>query len=462
MQYVYSVPTVPSFTDKGLVGYDLGPLNLKDFELIYVDSNIGHDKFILSKKITRIYFIVSGNGHFTINNGKYDVGAGMIVEIPPKVEYCYSGKMKLIVFSTPRWFGGNDTFPKWNPDVVPWGDLSCAEFRGSWFLAAFIKWRIFGKSPLTAFLRLTQKLWNQLPISVSNLGPISYLGQSLHRLARINDVRVQSFNTHFFQNRPQLELIRRLAERSIDAEVLKVAVLGCSIGAEAYSIASTIRSARPELKLAISAVDISDLAVNVGRRGVYSRREPKLTNTDLFRVITAPEIDELFDFDGETLTVKSWIKEGIDWYVGDVGRREVLDTLGPQDIVIANNFLCHMDDLAAERCLRNIARSVGPNGFLFVSGIELGIRTKVAKELGWEPLPDLVEEIHAAEPLRENEWPCHYAALEPCDKKRHDWRIRYATAFRIPSVDAEESSPRGRHARNQVPPGSITPALRTG
>jgi chemotaxis methyl-accepting protein methylase len=377
MQYVYSLPTSPSFTDKGLVGYDFPPLKQKDLEIIYVDAQRGHDKFILSKRITRIYYILSGRGHFTIADRKYDVSAGMLVEIPPKVEYCYSGRMKLIVLSTPRWFGGNDTFTKWNPDVVPWGDLTCAADRGSW-LTRLIKLRIFEKSPVTAFLRLNQRLWSQLPASVSDLGPVYYLGKSLHRLARIHEVPTQSFSTYFLQNRPQLELIRRLAERSSEANVLKVAVLGCSIGAEAYSIAWTIRSARPELKLVMHAVDISGLAVEVGRTGVYSRVASQLTSTDIFERVTEAEIDKLFDIDGNSLTVKSWIKEGIEWHIADVGEPEILDTLGPQDIVVANNFLRHMGDLIAERCLRNVARLVSQNGHLFISGMDLDVRTKVA------------------------------------------------------------------------------------
>ena len=50
-------------------------------------------------------------------------------------------------------------------------------------------------------------------------------------------------------------------------------MLGCSTGAEAYSIAWAIRSARPELKLVLQAVDISRSAVAVGKRGAYSHRK---------------------------------------------------------------------------------------------------------------------------------------------------------------------------------------------
>jgi SAM-dependent methyltransferase len=430
MQYVHSLPASASFINKGLSGYDFGPLNQKDLEIIYVEVEKGHDTFLVSKRIVRIYYILSGSGCFTIADRKYDVSPGMIVEIPPKAEYCYSGKMRLLVFSTPRWFSGNDTFTKWNPDVVPWGDLTYAADGGS-SMTRLARLRIFGKSPLSAYLRLNQRLWNKLPASFTALSPIGSYGRFLHTLARTQGVRTQAFSTHFLRNRPQLELIRRLLERNIKADKLRVAVLGCSTGAEAYSVAWRIRSARPDLKLVLHAVDISSLAVEVGKSGVYSLATSQLTNTDMFERMTGAEIEELFDRDGDAVAVKSWIKEGIKWDVGDVREPEILDTLGLQDIVVANNFLCHMDPSMAERCLRNIARLVSPNGYLFVSGIDLDIRTKVANDLGWRPVQELLEEIHEGDPGMRSHWPCNYGGLEPLNKRRQDWRIHYAAAFQL-------------------------------
>jgi SAM-dependent methyltransferase len=185
------------------------------------------------------------------------------------------------------------------------------------------------------------------------------------------------------------------------------------------------------LKLIFHAADISGRAVEVARCGVYSQATSQFTGTDIFDRMTGAEIEELFDRDGDLFTVKSWIKEGIQWHVGDAGEPEILDVLGPQDIVVANNFLCHMDASMAERCLRNIARLVSPNGYLFVSGIDLDIRTKVAVDLGWNPLDELLEELHEGDPRMGSTWPFNYSALEPLNKRRRDWRLRYAIAFQL-------------------------------
>jgi chemotaxis methyl-accepting protein methylase/mannose-6-phosphate isomerase-like protein (cupin superfamily) len=438
MQYIHSLPTSNSFDGMGLFGYTFGPLNQKDLEIYYIEVEKGHDTFMISKRITRTYYVLSGSGYFTIADHKYNVSPGMLVEVPPKVEYCYSGNMKLIGISKPRWFSGNDTHTKWNPDVVR-TDYPCAADDASQ-LTRLVRLRIFRKSPIGAYLRLNQLLWNKLPASFTALGPIRSYGHFLHMLARMQGVRAQALSTFFLRNRPELELIKRLVEQRTRAGTLRVAVLGCSTGAEVYSIAWRIRSARPDLKLILHAVDISKRAVEVGRCGVYRLVAPQLTNADIFERMTGAEIEELFDRNGDVLTVKSWIKEGIDWHVGDVGESETLDALGAQDIVVANNFLCHMDAPTAERCLRNIARLGSPHGHLFVSGVDLDIRTKVAADLGWHPLQELLEEIHGGDPCMNALWPCHYAGLELLNKSRKDWRVRYASAFQLVGSGAEPLS----------------------
>jgi SAM-dependent methyltransferase len=287
-------------------------------------------------------------------------------------------------------------------------------------------------------------------------------GSFLHRLAGIEGVRGQAFSTFFLRNRAELELIRRLLELKSNGATLRVAVLGCSTGAEAYSVAWRIRSARPDLTLILHALDISKQAVEFAKSGVYSLKDSQLTATNIFEHMTAAEIKELFDRNGDVVRVKSWIKEGINWHVGDVGQSEILDTLGPQDMVIANNFLCHMDPVEAERCLRNIARLASPYGYLFVSGIDLNVRTKVASDLGWKPLQELLEEIHEAGVGLRSHWPFHYGGLEPLNKRRRDWRIRYASAFQLVPMGAAAHMPQENGLGEYTKVVEVGPALSRG
>src|SRR5262249_50796279 len=142
---------------------------------------------------------------------------------------------------------------------------------------------------------------------------------------------------------------------------------------------------------------------------------------------------EMFDWEGDQGRIKSWLREGITWQVGDASDPKLISILGLQDLVVASNFLCHMDALDAERCLRNLAHLGSPGGYVFVSGVDLDVRTKVALDLDWKPVTELRAEIHDGDPLVRADWPWQWWGLEPFDRRRPDWQTRYASAFQIGS-----------------------------
>jgi len=434
MRHVHPLPAFSSFSSTGLTGYIFGPLNDPKVEVCYIDVTQGHDTFQISRKITRIYYVLSGSGYFIISGQRYDVGPGVLVEVPARLEYSYSGTMRLLAFMSPRWFPGNDTATKWNPDVSP-RSIIFEPGNGVTSLSRLLGLEIFGKSPLGAYLRLNQEIWHRFPASVTASLPMRWYGSFVSKLARARGNRTQGLGTCFFRNRPVLELIRRIADRKRKGETLRVAVLGCSTGAEVYSIAWRIKSARPDLNLHLHAMDISRDVVEFASRGIYTVtsgvRSSDLEDPSTLERITSEEMTKMFDQEDDILKVKPWIRERINWHVGNAGNPDLAETLGTQDIVVANNFLCHMNASEAERCLRNIARLVGLQGYLFVSGIDLDVRTKVARELGWKPVEELLDEIHDGDYWLRWLWPGHYAGLEPLNKRRPEWKDRYAAAFQL-------------------------------
>jgi 2-polyprenyl-3-methyl-5-hydroxy-6-metoxy-1,4-benzoquinol methylase len=226
--------------------------------------------------------------------------------------------------------------------------------------------------------------------------------------------------------------MRSFSNQRAKDSTLKISVLACSNGAEVYSILWAIRSARPDLNVIVNAIDISKDVLEIATKGQYSLCTNELMDsTEIFERLTEEEMRALFDRDKEQLRIKSWIRDGISWQLADAADPALARVLGPQDIVVANRFLCHMDPLDAERCLRNIANLVSPGGYLFVSGIDLDIRTKVALDLGWSPVRDLVEDIHNGDPSLRSDWPWKYWGLEPFTRKRPDWSVRYASVFQL-------------------------------
>ncbi len=311
--------------------------------------------------------------------------------------------------------------------------------------------RYLGRS----YLWLSTRIWVRLPPSLHCLSPVRGYGTHIHALVRRFAERRQNHSTFFFRNRPELELIRRLAYLKSYGSNVDIAVLACSKGAEVYSIVWTIRSARPDLKLTVHAVDVSEEILEFAKEGVYSLKSPdvlnpasprgaveadKLTwnthrdqglhhNVSIFERMTDDEMKAIFDRDGDQVKVKSWLKEGIAWHHRDATDPELARTLGPQDMVVANRFLCHMQPVAAERCLRNIAQLVRPGGYLFVSGVDLDVRAKVAREMGWNPITHLIREVHEGDESLMNGWPLEYWTHEPFQTTRRDWVLRYASAF---------------------------------
>jgi chemotaxis methyl-accepting protein methylase len=309
------------------------------------------------------------------------------------------------------------------------------------------------------YLSQCRLLWKSFPDSLRDCAFGKTYARHLDRAVRRLSDRKQYVATFFLRNRPELALLTRLLEDAIPGSRVKIAILGCSKGAEVYSVAWLARSARPDLELSICAVDISQEMVDFARLGSYSlerddaswRDDPEATksldqntardqNAWLFERVSAEEMDAIFTVEGDLAIVRPRWREGIAWLCGDAGDPALQSLLGPQDIVVADRFLCHMKPAAAATCLRNIANLVRPGGYLFVSGIDLDVRTSAALEMGWRPVQELIREVHDGDMSIRSGWPMEYWGLEPFDDRRPDWPVRYASVFQIGDVVEEEST----------------------
>jgi chemotaxis methyl-accepting protein methylase len=300
-------------------------------------------------------------------------------------------------------------------------------------LARPARLKLFGKSPAGIYLRLNRLIWEFIPPGLRNLYLVRAYGSWLHGLVRLVTIRQQYFGTFFLRNRPALELMRRLAEKKAEGSTLRIAVLACSIGAEVYSILWTIRSARPDLNVRLCAMDISKEILSFAERGIYTAETSELVGASIFERLTPDEMEQMFDLEGQEARIKPWLREGINWRLGDASLPESINALERQDIVVANNFLCHMEPSDAENCLRNIATLVDREGYLFVSGVDLEVREKVARERRWQPNLELLEQIHDGDPSVRAGWPWCCWGLEPLDRRKRDWQLRYASVFQIPN-----------------------------
>lgn len=303
------------------------------------------------------------------------------------------------------------------------------------------------------YLRGNGWIWRRLPASLSSWRLVRAYGVHLQGWIQLLATRRQYVGTFFFRNRPELELLIRLLDQKAQGSNLDMSVLACSKGAEVYSISYAIRCARPDLKVSLRALDIAKDVLEFAERGVYALRSYDISaalspgffaqggdvamntfreqNASIFERMSSGEMEAMFDREGDAVKVKPRFREGVTWHLGDAGHPDLVDVLGLQDIVIANRFLCHMQREDAEGCLRNLARLVKPGGYLFISGVNLGVRSKVARELNWKPVMELIREIHEGDPSLRRDWPLEYWGLEPFDQGRIDWKMRYASVFQL-------------------------------
>ncbi len=283
---------------------------------------------------------------------------------------------------------------------------------------------------------VVETLWRALgrPARSWRIGRV--IGKLVHRRAcRIQQRTAFADYTHFFRNVPQLEALRDLVLEMNDRASLKMAVLGCSTGAELYSALWMIRTARPGLAVSAVGIDIAETGIQRAIAGIYPLGIREVEG------VTETAYERLFTRQGDALRVQDWLRDGVAWRVANACSATLREEFGAQNIVLANNFLCHMSDRQAENCLRTIVGLLASGGYLFVWGIDLEVRTRVVQALGLIPVTVKLEEIYSADQRAIEVWPLKYWGIEPMDKRLADWPVRYATIFKAPgdmSMAAEQ------------------------
>lgn len=314
--------------------------------------------------------------------------------------------------------------------------------------------------PLIPFVRF---VWRRLPSSLLQTRIFRELGVFFYDHYVRNTLRSQSHYTWFLRNAPQLQLLSELVSTRHGGERLRVASIGCSVGAELYSTVWSLRTRRPDLDIVGCGVDVSAAVIEVARSGAYRlSTPPSLGGTLELKGSNVLATDpcaraELMDLTprGE-YRVKDWIREGVTWMVADATDPDLAGVVGPHDVVMACNVLGPMDDAIAEACLRNVVGLVAPGGYLVVDGIDLEVKSRVTNSLSLIPITRHIEEIHTADPTK-GDWPWTRWSHGPIDYEREDWQYRYSTVFAVPSHGENCRMPFGSQDQTGVIPGPSRP-----
>jgi chemotaxis methyl-accepting protein methylase len=274
-----------------------------------------------------------------------------------------------------------------------------------------------------------RNLWEMIPEDSQDRPVVRTVNRWIYR----NSTRRQSRNieaqsTWFLRNRTLLETITELILEDAPANVLRVTSVGCSTGAEIYSLLWMLRKRQPKMSISAIGVDRLETVLTKAQVGIFAADDHELKNSP--REI----LDEMFDPIGENWKIKESIAEGTCWVAVDARDEEFARRFGQQDVVLANNMMIHMNDHEARITLMHLARIVRPGGLIVCQGVDLDVREKTVRELRLEPVTQRIEAIHNSEGNEEarSKWPWAYWSLEPLDKTRKNWVGRYASIFRVP------------------------------
>ncbi len=195
----------------------------------------------------------------------------------------------------------------------------------------------------------------------------------MHSLVARRADREMYLGTFFLRNRPALELMRRLVQTREDGAPIRIAVLGCSIGVEVYSIVWTLRRSQPNLQVSVEALTSRLRRYKSASRAGTTRPRRRSRPGRSSRGLARGRGTACSTGTGRSAPSKRWLHEGITWRVGDASDPCIADLLGLQDIVgIANNSCVICQRPLPTRALRNIGTLVSPNGYLFVTGVGSG------------------------------------------------------------------------------------------
>lgn len=285
--------------------------------------------------------------------------------------------------------------------------------------------------------RICRTIWETIPSPVRQTPLMFRAGRYIYRKFTRHTVRVQTHYTHFMRNPPLLAVLGELASNYPENSNIKVASIGCSTGAELYSVLYAMRMAHAKLNIVAHGVDISTAVVAVAKGGIYRPDVPAAeagTYASGRAEVSSEDVPQLADIfdplpDG-ALRVKDWLRQNTTWLTADATDDKLLDLIGTQHFLLANNFIGPMEDRLAERCIRNMMRLVASGGYLVMDGVDLDVKTKVLKDSGFQPVLINQSEIWASEAAKSG-WPWLRWATEPLDRSEPDWPWRYSVVFRF-------------------------------
>ncbi|EPR66582.1 CheR family methyltransferase [Cyclobacterium qasimii] len=186
--------------------------------------------------------------------------------------------------------------------------------------------------------------------------------------------------TKFFRDKEAFEIlsekvIPEIIQSKLVVDSLKVWVVGCATGEEAYSMAILIREhltlLKKDLEVKIFASDIDKSALRHASKGVYA--------ASIASDVSEERLDKFFIKNENTYTVRGNIRKMVIFADHDIVKQP---PYGKIDLISCRNLLIYMNPILQKRILASIHFCLNLGGYLFIGPSEsLGELKKSFQEI---------------------------------------------------------------------------------
>jgi chemotaxis protein methyltransferase CheR len=160
-------------------------------------------------------------------------------------------------------------------------------------------------------------------------------------------------------------IVPELVKTRASARKLRVWSAASSSGQEAYSLAITLQEALPAgWSYEILGSDISSEMIKRAEAAEYSQVE-------INRGLPAPQLIEYFERNGAHWRVTPTLRRNVSFRL--LNLTGPLPAMPPFDVIFLRNVLIYFDVATKKAVLRNVARLLRPDGWLFLGAAETTI-----------------------------------------------------------------------------------------
>ncbi len=169
--------------------------------------------------------------------------------------------------------------------------------------------------------------------------------------------------TYFLRHHEQFEWIEKiwlphLLNRLNGRTSIRILSAGCSTGEEPYSIYAHLQPYLQSLniKLEIDAVDVSDRAMDIAKKGRYGLWS--------MRGVNAEHEATWLDVKSRNVQVKDWVREGVNFFRHNLTQPFPMHMLNYYDLVLCRNVMIYMHTTAVKNIYGNLLTVMNDQGLI--------------------------------------------------------------------------------------------------